>query len=119
MKAIGRNLEYVRTEIAKMTQEELAQATGISARRLRDWEKGEAPGQWEHLMTLCDALGVSPYYLLAIPQPTHIEASFEDERGILQKYRSLPDEDKAIVDAIVVRLLSGKTPFVSGSNSEE
>lgn len=119
MKAIGRNLEYARTQIAKMTQEELAQATGISSRRLRDWEKGDAPGQWEDLATICNVLGVSPYYLLSIPQPTHIEASFEDERGILQKYRSLPDEDKAIVDAIVMRLLGGKTPVVSGSDSTE
>lgn len=119
MKAIGRNLEYARTQIAKITQEELAQATGISSRRLRDWEKGDAPGQWENLATICSVLGVSPCYLLAIPQPTHTEANIEDEWGILKKYRSLSDEDKVIVDAIVMRLLGGKTPFVSGGDSEE
>lgn len=114
MKTVGRNLEYARTRIAKMTQEELAECAGVSSRQLRDWEKGKIPTQWGSLASLCEVMNVSAHYILSISLPVSTDALTEEERVILEKYRRLSDDDQTFVDGLVQKLLQANTPRIFG-----
>ena len=57
MKQIGVTLRE-RRKFLKITQEDLADISGISERTLRDIEKGLANPEMESLMKLCEVLGL-------------------------------------------------------------
>jgi y4mF family transcriptional regulator len=57
IKEIG-NTVRERRMFLKITQEDLADISGISERTLRDIEKGLANPELESLMKLCDVLGL-------------------------------------------------------------
>lgn len=56
-KQIGATIRY-RRKFLKITQEDLADISGISERTLRDIEKGLANPELESLMKLCEVLGL-------------------------------------------------------------
>lgn len=56
-KQIGATVRY-RRKFLKITQEDLADISGISERTLRDIEKGLANPELESLMKLCEVLGL-------------------------------------------------------------
>lgn len=57
IKEIG-NTVRERRKFLKITQEDLADISGISERTLRDIEKGLANPELESLMKLCEVLGL-------------------------------------------------------------
>ena len=57
IKEIGKTVRE-RRKFLKITQEDLADISGISERTLRDIEKGSANPELESLMKLCKVLGL-------------------------------------------------------------
>lgn len=83
---LGRRVRECRKK-KKMTQEELAEQTGISASFLGHIERGSRVASIETLVALCNALGVKSDYLLAASLTTFEsgmpEGLTSDERGKL------------------------------------
>lgn len=57
-KALGNSIRE-RRKFLKITQEDLADISGISERTLRSIEKGEANPEFNSLLKICDVLGLS------------------------------------------------------------
>lgn len=83
-KDLGRRVRECRKQ-QKMTQEQLAESTGISASFLGHIERGSRVASIETLVALCNTLNVKADYLLAGSLSTY-EASMPD--GLSQQDRT-------------------------------
>lgn len=87
---------------AQMTSAELHRQTRISKSSLTRYEKGERyPGTAE-LRLICDALNVSPQYLIY----GHEETQFEPMRSELLEFDIESDEQFAALSAVLLQTLS-------------
>ncbi len=69
--AFGARLRELR-EAAGLTQEQLAERTGVKRDAVARWERGNREPSWGNVVSLCEALGVS---CEAFRQPTSAEAA--------------------------------------------
>jgi transcriptional regulator with XRE-family HTH domain len=61
--AVGQRIAQARTDVAGLTQKQLASAVGVTGRAVQSWEAG-ARAPVRHLRQLEEALGVSREWLL-------------------------------------------------------
>jgi transcriptional regulator with XRE-family HTH domain len=76
------NLKTIRTQ-AKLSQEAIAEATGLSVRMIREIESGNRAPSFDSLANLCSALKVDAYQFFL---PTEGVTSF-DRRNVLTKLK--------------------------------
>lgn len=84
--SIKKNIGNVRKE-KKLTQEELAQRTGMSRNSLREIEVGETRLISEKLGDIADALGVTAERLILGYDPMENNDSLSDIRQLYETYR--------------------------------
>ena len=89
-----------------LTQEQLAQAVGVTRSAVAQWETGRAGQIGSNLARIAKALGTSAAHLLsgeqeagAAPLPLH-----SDEMVLLRAYRDCTIEDRALLVRTAVRL---------------
>ena len=56
---------FERLEQMKMTQKEFSEKTGIQPSTISEWKKNKTNPSSEKIMPICEALGVSPAWLLS------------------------------------------------------
>jgi transcriptional regulator with XRE-family HTH domain len=81
-----------------MTQEQLAEAIGVSTQSVSCIENGKKAIRAENLSKLCDVLDVSVDYILKGKK------SAKQLEGIFKKFETMNEEDYQIVENIVDRL---------------
>ena len=89
-KALGRRVRQQRV-LCEMTQEELAEKSGISCSFVGHIERGEKKFSIGTLVNLCNALGTAPNYLL--------QDSLDAE--VLNSSVDVGKENKALFDGMV------------------
>ena len=98
---LGRRIRDCRKS-KKMTQEQLAEMTGISASFLGHIERGSRVASIDTLVALCNALNVRADYLLAGSLNTFDGAMSpglsDAERGVLRKFIKLAQDSLLIWD---------------------
>jgi len=129
---LGDRIRAVRKELG-LTQEALAQETGVSRRQVVYWEKGEEKPSADRLPVIATALGVTLEWLLTgqglqsseakslldvrvsdIKKSIGQGATSETLNRIWTKLRTLPENDQLYLEGMIDRLL-GKTDEGSGS----
>lgn len=80
LKNFGERLKAARK--GKLTQEELSQATGISQNAICNYENGKRRPNAPRLQSICDALGISPTWLLTGEGPRDLRDD-EDKKRII------------------------------------
>ena len=88
-KGLGKRIRQQRT-LAKMTQEKLAEAAGISLSFLGHIERGTRKASLDTLVKICNALKVSPRLLL--------QDSLEDD--LLGEASAVPESKKKLLREI-------------------
>ncbi len=90
---IGNRIRKYRKEIG-LTQEQLAEAIGVTKSRVSNWEQGINRPDADILAELCKALNVSPSILLDV-YLTDDELN-EQEKKVIKAYRDKPDLRQAV-----------------------
>lgn len=105
-KSIGKNIKLARIK-AKVTQEELAEEIGISARYVSQLERGLAFGSANTIVSICKALNIDSNFLFNDLINTKDSTSFNKlvDNKFLQSYIQLTTANKQFVDIIVDQLL--------------
>ncbi len=99
-KTIGENLvQLIRS--SGMTQKEFSERTGIPQSTISDWKGKKLNPSSDKILSICDALDVSPYVVLGAGKkgkkynPDRIELRTDsDEYALLMMYQSLPTRQK-------------------------
>lgn len=102
----------------KFTQEELSNATGISQNAICNYEKGKRRPNAPRLQSICDALGISPTWLLTGEGPKELREGEEKKRliplpQVSESYGFVEDEDGS--DMISVPLVKARLSAGQGS----
>ena len=90
---------------ANLTQERLAQASGVTQGAIQKVENGKSHRP-RKLKKIADVLGVSPAWLLLGE-----EGSFplsDDEKALLMRFRQLDPEDKTMLISLVDKLVRNR-----------
>lgn len=94
-KDLGSRVRQARRQLS-MTQEELAEQVGISASFLGHIERGSRVASLETLVALCNALNVTPLYLLSASLNTYDsympEGISEEKRSRLSEFLRLAQD---------------------------
>lgn len=90
---IGNRIRKYRKEVG-LTQEQLAEAIGVTKSRVSNWEQGINRPDADILAELCKALNVSPSILLDV-YLTDDELN-EQEKKVIKAYRDKPDLRQAV-----------------------
>lgn len=83
--ALGQKVRFLRKQ-KKMTQEQLAEAVGLSASFLGHIERGTRVASLETLVSLCKTLGVGPEYLLGHELDSDIPPELQEKASLLLQY---------------------------------
>ena len=100
---VGVRIRDVRREQG-WTQEDLAQAVGVSRSAVAQWETDRAGQVRENLSRIAEALGVSAEFLLMGREP---QANSADELAMLRLYRDANPEDRQLLLRTARRLVKG------------
>ncbi|MCA1920969.1 helix-turn-helix domain-containing protein [Buttiauxella noackiae] len=102
-KSLGQRVLLRRKEM-KLTQRDLGKAAGVSYATISLWESGTTEPSGKNLHTLAKALQCTPTWLLfgdedktpapAVPVETLSQELSDDEREMLDLYRSLPESEQ-------------------------
>lgn len=98
------NLKKSREQFTDMSQKDVAMALGISESAYQKYEQGQRELRGETLVKLVEILGVSTDTILGTDYSAlRKDDDFfsDDERRLIEGYRTLDDSDKAIVVRIV------------------
>ncbi len=95
-------IRHFRT-LARLEQKELASRIGISSNAVSNWENGRGRPDINLLPSLCEALNVSIYDLLAMEDPSPRYSSVE--QALISQYRNLSPGHKIAVDQLMDTLL--------------
>lgn len=96
----ARKLKEVRTRRG-LNQKELAEKLGIDPNRISNWELGYHLPPLNVFRKLCVVLGVAPGELLNLV----IADLTPEERELIQAYRTIDDDGRHTVDAVVASQL--------------
>lgn len=92
--------------VQNMTYAELAEKTGLHTAVVHRYCTGVTKGiPADRVALLAKALGTTPAFILGVDDEDPIG---EDERTLLSKYKSLSDENKALMDGLLERLLESQ-----------
>jgi transcriptional regulator with XRE-family HTH domain len=94
---IGARIRTVREE-QEWTQDQLAEAVGVSRSAVAQWETGRAGQVTTNLTRVATALGVGVEYLM-YGRDKHApgQAARGDELALLRLYRECPAEDRQLL----------------------
>ena len=98
MKRIGKILREARLA-QNLNQEELAKLLGVNNRCISTWETGTAKPDCLTLIRLCEALKISPNYLLGFA--TDFNPPSANELSLLRKYREIDSFGQNAVQAVL------------------
>lgn len=101
------NLKLARERFTNMSQKDVASALRISESAYQKYEQGQRELRGETLVKLVKILGVSTDTILGTEYSAlSKEDNFftDDERHLIDDYRTLDDSDKAIVVRIISAL---------------
>lgn len=93
-----------------MTQNELADAIGVSRSAVAQWESGRAGQATPHLRRVADVLGVSVDHLLGPDAGSAAAMMTADERALLALYRTAAPPDRQLLLLIARRLAQRDKP---------
>ena len=79
-----------------LTQERLAELSGVSARHIAKIEKGDVNPSFEVLSTLVKTLGVS-FDAIFDPASEQVEAEIQEVAGL---YRACPEQERRLMLAV-------------------
>mgnify|MGYP000520688747 FL=1 len=88
---------------ANLTQERLAQASGVTQGAIQKVENGKSHRP-RKLKKIAAVLGVSPAWLLLGEEEGGFPLS-DDEKALLMRFRQLDPEDKTILKSLVDKLV--------------
>ncbi len=105
-KVIGKKIKLARSN-SKLTQEGLAEKTGLSARYISQLERGLAFGSASTIVSICKTLNINADFLFSDLINSATTTSFESlvNTKFLRDYVKLNDMNKQIVDIITFQLL--------------
>ena len=106
-KNIGKKIKLARVN-ANLTQEELAEEIGISARYVSQLERGLAFGSANTIISICKTLNVDSNFLFNdLISNENSSTSFDNliDTKFLQSYIKLNENNKQFVELIVNQLL--------------
>ena len=105
-KNIGKKIKLARIN-SKLTQEELAEEIGISARYVSQLERGLAFGSANTIVNLCKILNIDSNFLFDDLINTETNTAFNNlvDTKFLQSYIKLNTQNKDFVDLIINQLL--------------
>jgi transcriptional regulator with XRE-family HTH domain len=96
-KQIGERIRHMRQERG-MTQEQLAEAVGVSRSAVAQWETGRAGQLTGNLARISETLGIGLEHLTHGREPQNPEqASHGDELALLRLYRECRPEDRQLL----------------------
>ena len=84
-----------------LTQERLAELSGVSARHIAKIEKGDVNPSFEVLSTLVKTLGVS-FDAIFDPTSEQVEAEIQEVAGL---YRACPEQERRLMLAVIRTML--------------
>ena len=84
-----------------LTQERLAELSGVSARHIAKIEKGDVNPSFEVLSTLVKTLGVS-FDAIFDPASEQVEAESQEVAGL---YRACPEQERRLMLAVIRTML--------------
>ncbi len=105
-KNIGRKIKIARSN-CKITQEGLAEKTGLSARYISQLERGLAFGSASTIVSICKALNISADFLFNDLIDSSKSTSINNlvDTKFLESYIKLNDMNKQFIDLITSQLL--------------
>lgn len=105
-KVIGKKIKLARFN-SKLTQEGLAEKTGLSARYISQLERGLAFGSASTIVNICKTLNINADFLFSDLLNPATTTSFESlvNTKFLRDYVKLNDMNKQIIDIITFQLL--------------
>ncbi len=87
---------------AGLTQEQLAQAAGVSQGAIQKVENGKSHRP-RKIKKIADVLGVSPSWLLLGEEGSFFIS--DDEKALVMRFRQLDPEDKTILRSLIDKLV--------------
>lgn len=93
---LGERLKKARKD-CDLTQEQLAERTGLSTRHIAKIEKGDVNPSFEVLSTLVETLGVS-FDAIFNPASEQVEAELQEIAGL---FRACPEKGQRLILAVV------------------
>lgn len=97
---LGERLKKARKDRG-LTQEQLAEQAGLSARHIAKIEKGDVNPSFEVLSTLVKTLGVS-FDAIFDPASEQVEAEIQEVAGL---YRACPEQERRLMLAVIRTML--------------
>lgn len=99
-------------EINSMKQAELSRRTGIDKGTISLYISGKYEPRSNKAVLLAEALGTSPEWIMGFDVPIHKEKSSpelsEEEKGLLELFRGLPEDKQKMVLEMLKAALSTK-----------
>ena len=89
--------EYADRIDGRFTQEDAADFFGVSLSTYQKWEQGQGMLNGAQLREIAEKYGVTIDYLLMVDVPQTDGGYTRIEREIIEKYRALGDDDKAVL----------------------
>lgn len=99
--------EYADRLDGRFTQEDAAAFFGVSLSTYQKWEQGQGMMNGAQLREIAEKYGVTVDYLLMVDTPQTSDSYTPTERTIIERYRKLSDDDKAVLFGIL-EILSQK-----------
>lgn len=97
---LGERLKKARKDRG-LTQEQLVERAGLSARHIAKIEKGDVNPSFEVLSTLVKTLGVS-FDAIFDPASEQVEAEIQEVAGL---YRACPEQERRLMLAVIRTML--------------
>ena len=86
-----------------LTQQQVADMTGVSKNHVTNWEAGRARPDLNIIPALCNALEISLPAFFSVPGSK--DALSQDESQVLNRYRHLSNRDQLVVKATMDKML--------------
>lgn len=90
------------------TQEQLAEAIGVTAHTISQYERGEQSPRLTTLLRMASTLQVRPGALIDVELPSPVAAHPPEASDLLSLYRALSEPDRALVTQIVRDVASSR-----------
>lgn len=91
---IGENIYNLRTSKG-LTQQKLAEMSGVSQAAINLWENGKRQPRLEQLQRISEALGVTRAYFINFDEFVQLNEIENDEEELLDDYRKLNTNGQA------------------------
>lgn len=102
MDSIGKRIKHLRDEL-KLSQQEIADITGISRGNISNYEKGRVVPAADTIIAFARYFNVSTDWLLTGAEKANIRTEVTgEEKEMLKMYRDLSPDDKEFIKQIIM-----------------